>query len=280
MDVHDCYERCVQGTAWLAPFLAALSQQERSDGDASGRAAAEPRVLHEHFSGTAALCRRWIADGERLGAARSAVAVDLDGAVLRVAQRKAREEGVDGSIEFVCADVIFGGGGAGAAGRPAADILFVGNFSIGYIHRRDVLVEYLKRCHATLRGSGGVFVCDTFDGESSFREGGVTRLVPVESEAGTHIRYTWEQRDADRLTSMVTCVLHFQVERGGEVIALHADAFVYRWRRWSIAELREAMTEAGFSASRVFQRLGEDAEPLRHGRELQEPGIVCIVASV
>ena len=29
-------------------------------------------------------------------------------------------------------------------------------------------------------------------------------------------------------------------------------AFVYRWRLWSIAELREAMMEAGFARTAVF----------------------------
>jgi hypothetical protein len=92
------------------------------------------------------------------------------------------------------------------------------------------------------------------------------------------VRYTWEQREADMLTAMVTNVLHFQVEVDGDVIARHPEAFVYRWRLWSVPELRTAMAEAGFIDTSVYQDIGPHAEPMTHGRELREAGIVCIVA--
>jgi len=90
------------------------------------------------------------------------------------------------------------------------------------------------------------------------------------------VHYTWEQREADALTAMVTAAIHFRVVADGEVIAELPDAFVYRWRLWSIPELREAMLESGFASTEVHQHIDEKPVPLAHGRELGETGIVCI----
>jgi hypothetical protein len=76
---------------------------------------------------------------------------------------------------------------------------------------------------------------------------------------------------------MVTNVLHFQVEVDGEVTARCPDAFVYRWRLWTIPELREGMMRAGFGATEVYQDIGPRPEPMEHGREMGESGIVCVV---
>jgi hypothetical protein len=135
--------------------------------------------------------------------------------------------------------------------------VFVGNFSIGEIHTRDVLVKYLSLSRARLH-AGGVFVCDTYGGESAYRVGAVVRKHAMPD--GSIVHYTWEQRRADASTGMVENALHFRVERAGVVVAAMADAFVYRWRLWSIPELRDAMSEAGFAETSVHQGLDGEAE--------------------
>jgi hypothetical protein len=155
-----------------------------------------------------------------------------------------------------------------------------GNFSIGYIHDRATLARYLRSSRERLAlgnagFGGGVFVCDTYTGPGAFKEGSVTRTHPGRSHEV--VRYTWEQREADSLTAMVTNVLHFQVEVDGEVTARFPEAFVYRWRLWSVPELREAMRETGFAATEVYQDVGPRPEPMTHGREMRESGIVCVV---
>jgi hypothetical protein len=64
------------------------------------------------------------------------------------------------------------------------------------------------------------------------------------------------------------------------------DAFVYDWRLWSIAEVRDAMEEAGFASVEVHDRLGDavDSEgnlyprALEPGEELDENWVVYAVA--
>lgn len=263
MDAFDCYELCVQGPRFVAPFLHAVH-------------GGSPTVLREDFCGTAALCRRWVEDGRRAGESRRAVGVDMDEVVLERARRDNGAAGMQEAITLVRGDAI-----ETPVGRSdGCDVVFVGNFSIGYIHERAALAGYLRASRARLGAGnagfgGGMFVCDTYTGASAFTPGSVTRVHP--GRGREVVRYTWEQREADALTAMVTNAIHFQVEVDGEVVARYPQAFVYRWRVWSIPELREAMREAGFAGSEVYQDVGPHAQPMAHGTELRESGIVCVV---
>lgn len=256
-DRHALYERCVQNPAVVVRLLRAIH----------GGSERGPRVLREDFSARARVSRAWC---EAIPGGR-AVAVDLDAGLLRQPGR-----GVRAVVGDVLRQPVTG---------PRADVIFVGNFSIGEIHTRAALVRYLRRSRARL-SPGGVFVCDTYGGASAFRLGAVQRThpwtQPSAAEAGRRrgagddlrIRYTWEQREADPLTGMVTNAIHFRVLRGTEVVGEITDAFVYRWRLWSVPELREAMTEAGFDRAEVYADVAEavDETGRPYVRALTESG--------
>lgn len=252
-DKFDLYEASVQSPPEMVRLLRAVH------GDA-------PTALGEDFAGTADLARHWCAtipDG-------SAVAIDLD------AEALARAAGVDG-LTTIVGDV------TGTHEHEPVDILHAGNFSIGYLHERSDLVAYLKRAHERLN-AGGVFVCDTYGGESAYILGSVEKQIPLAH--GRHCVYTWEQRDADPMTGMVTDVLHFRVFDADECVLELPEAFVYRWRLWSLPELRDAMLEAGFDAVEVYAQLpdAEDedgnvfAEPITDPDWLGDSFIVCVAA--
>jgi hypothetical protein len=253
-DKHDLYELCVQSPKDLVPLLSAVHGQN-------------PLTLGEDFSGTAALSHLWV---EREDC--RAIAVDFDEESLNrrgTHERIAKHESDIREITDPC------------------DLLFVGNFSIGYMHTREELVEYLKHARARLESTGGVFICDTYGGESSYTLGGVHRAHPM--EGGKLCRYTWEQHEADPTTGMVTNLIHFRVERAGVIEFELEDAFVYEWRLWSIPELRDAMADAGFTATQVYTKLADalDADgnayvlPVEDGQEeLEESYIVLVAARV
>jgi hypothetical protein len=129
----------------------------------------------------------------------------------------------------------------------------------------------------------GAFVCDTYGGATAFTIGTMTR--DVRGPGGLLIHYLWEQREADPTTAMVLDAIHFRASHNGELVYQQADAFVYRWRLWSIAELREAMLEAGFKASEVYAELADAVDhtgrthvkPVSDPRELGESFVVCVV---
>lgn len=253
-DKHALYELCVQSVDHLAPLIRAIH-------------GGDPNTLGEDFAGTAALSHRW---AESSPEAR-AIAVDLDEEALAY-------HGTHHRVEKRHADV--------RTIDTPCDALFVGNFSIGYLHTRAELIEYLRHARQRLT-PGGVFLCDTYGGESAFLTGEVHRPHPM--EGGRICRYTWEQREADPTTGMVTDVIHFRIERAGVIEHELFDAFVYEWRLWSVPELRDAMMDAGFSTTQVYAKLADAwdeegnayVEPVTDGgEELDESFIVLVVGRV
>lgn len=273
LDPFDCYELCVQSPRHIVTFLRAVHGNE-------------PVVLGEDFCGTAAVSRRWCTDSTTRGETARAVCVDIDAKSLDRAAMLSRADGTERNIDFVCADVL-------QPLRPppnplppgeGADIVFVGNFSIGYIHTRPALIDYLRRSRERLsRGAagfgGGVFVCDTYGGAGAFRLGGIERTHP--SRGRELIRYTWVHEEADPITAMVTNAISFRVSLDGDIIAEYPRAFVYRWRLWSLAELREAMFEAGFVSVEVHKDVnlapGEPPRPITDPRDLGDDWVVLVV---
>jgi SAM-dependent methyltransferase len=252
-DKHILYELCVQSPIDTVPMLRAMH-------------GGDPRVLSEDFAGSAALSYLW---ADSAPDAR-AIAVDLDEAALMRRPDHLRVARIVGDVRTA----------TNAAEHPC-DVLFVGNFSIGYLHTRPELVAYLRHARSRLK-PGGVFVCEIYGGESAFLTGEVTRDHRLPD--GRRVRYTWEQREANPLTGMVTDVLHFRVERAGRVECKLPDAFVYRWRLWSVPELRDAMVEAGFSTMEVYDRTPDatDAEgnafmiPVSGDEDVEDSFIVCV----
>ncbi|MBL8860092.1 MAG: class I SAM-dependent methyltransferase [Planctomycetes bacterium] len=228
LDRFDLYELCVQSPREAVQFL------ERLHGGT-------PRSLREDFCGTAAIARAWAARSPR----HTAEAVDCDPQVLERAGSAERVERLIGDVRT-------------APVRAASvDVVFVGNYSIGEIHERSELVAYLSSARRRLRPRG-VFVCDTYGGESAFRIGALERRHAGPN--GTILHHVWEQRAADPLTARVENVLHFRVELDGEITLSLAEAFVYRWRLWSIPELVDAAREAGFVETCVHTQLGGDGD--------------------
>lgn len=222
----------------------------------------QPTILGEDFAGTAALSRHWVSNVSN----GQAFAVDLDADALARARSIANLHTRAADVRDELAQV---------------DCLFVGNFSIGYLHTRAELVAYLRHARSRMRPNG-VFVCDTYGGESAYHLGSVDRNVPL--LGGLHCRYRWEQRTADPLTAMVTDAIHFRVFDADEVIADFPDAFIYNWRLWSVPELRDALAEAGFTRADIYSNLPDAqddegnayAEPITDPDWLGDSFIVCV----
>lgn len=260
LDKHDLYERCVQSPEHLLPMLCAMHAVGPASSRCVARLSDTPRILGEDFAGTAALSYLW-ADADPANHA-IAIDLDLDKDTLHRRPQHDRVTRIVGDVR----DATTLNQQPGASAAHACDILFVGNFSIGYLHTRAELLAYLVHARARLN-PGGVFLCDTYGGESAF----IPMLIHRDHTApdGRRIRYTWEQRDANPLTGMVTDVLHFEIDRAGMIEAEFPDAFVYHWRLWSVPELLDAMAEAGFTATEVYDK-SPDAED-EDGKALMLP---------
>lgn len=265
IDKFDCYELCVQSPRHVVGMLRGIH-------------GGEARVLREDFCGTAAVALRWCVSGDNRRDDSRAVCVDLDDEPLARARERATAEVVLDRMRLVRGDAL-----ASDTCEPESspmirrggwhpDIIWVGNFSIGYIHDRATLVAYLRASRNRLmRGNGGfgggVFVCDLYGGAGAFRLGSLDRTHL--GRGNEVIKYHWQHEDADALTAMVTNSISFRVIVDGELAAEYPRAFVYRWRLWGLAELREAMLEAGFKSAEIYKEI--DLAPAEKPRQV-DPG--------
>jgi SAM-dependent methyltransferase len=211
-DRHELYERSVQHPELVIDLI-----EHRYKG--------RPLVLREDFCGTAQLASMWVASDPK----RRAVGVDLDKRVLAWADRHNRKplgEAAD-RLELVRSDVMK------HAGR--ADVVVSLNFSHFIYKTRKDLVAYLRHARRCVK-PGGLFVCDLY--------GGPGALAPCRDERDFgSFSYEWEQVSYDVHTARVLNHIHFKFPNRSRL----DRAFTYDWRLWTMAELREALLEVGFT---------------------------------
>lgn len=218
MNRYDLYRACVQDAPATVRFLQA----------AHGRT---PRTLREDFSGPAGLAAEWASSHPR----HRAVAIDIDPEPLAHAPAAPR-------LTKVVADA--------TTARRKADVIALFNFAACEIHQRTLLLAYFKRLRASLNPCGIVGL-DIYGGTNAFTPGSLTTFARIPGSK-SRIKYTWQQRHADAASAMVENHLHFAIGK-----QTWPSAFVYKWRLWSIPELRDTLTEAGFTAIEVYDRLGD-----------------------
>lgn len=224
---YDLYEMAVQAPSIQARFLRAVH-------------GGSPRVLGEDFCGPASIARAWLALDEDV----RAIITDLDAEPLEHAERaldRALGGAAAGRMTINHGDVL------SAKGR--ADVIASLNFAVCELRDRASLMTYLRSTLVRLEARG-VLVADLYAGSSSLLRG--TSSQTIDTPDGPVV-YTWEQREVDPLSGLVTCAMHFDGPGGQRL----EDAFVYQWRLWSIPELRDAMREAGFASTEVHLGFGE-----------------------
>jgi hypothetical protein len=222
----DLFELAAQDPPREARFLEAVH---------GGR----PRRLADDFSGPGGIARAWVA----LSHDHEAVCVDIDGQPLEHARERAERDLRDAARRVS----YHWGGVVEAPGR--VDVIAALNFAAGELHTRPELMTYLRHALARLE-AGGVLVLDTYGGSDAWQPG--VQEVRLDTPDGAVV-YEWEQIEADPLTARVRNAMHFRLPDGRRL----DDAFEYDWRLWSVAELRDALREAGFRRTEVYTTLGD-----------------------
>jgi hypothetical protein len=222
-DRHVLYENSVQEPEADVRFIDRVFKKR------NGR---KPRSLREDFCGTAALACHWTAKHPE----NSAVGVDLDPAPLawgrkhNVSKLTAEQAG---RLKLIEGDVLDVGAGG-------FDVTCAFNFSYMIFKERSVLVQYFRRARSTL-GDEGMFVIDAYGGPESHR-------TLVENRECDGFEYVWDQDVFDPINNRAVNYIHFEFPDGSEI----RKAFRYDWRLWSIPEMRDVMTDAGFSKVEVY----------------------------
>lgn len=123
---------------------------------------------------------------------------------------------------------------------PKVDCVLALNFSYGVFKTRAELGAYIKTVYKSLK-PGGVFYMDALGGPDVMQE-----KTDVTEKEG--FDYHWEQRSYDPISHRFVCAIHFEFPDG----TMMKNAFVYDWRLWTLAELRELFVEAGFDDVHVL----------------------------
>jgi len=224
------YQQSVQHPLAEAFFLCRVYEEYNPDKQAN--------TLREDFCGSAAISLGWImADPDR-----KAIAVDHDVPTIAFAKEQIEEQlgRSSNNITLICDDVR-----QPLNKIPPADIIASMNFSTLIFHNRQTLLAYFQQTRRNL-DKGGVFVMDLLGGPGAMQV--ITQNREMQLTDGTPYTYHWQQRSFDALTHRIDCRIHFTLANGEQ----KRDAFIYDWRLWSIPELLELLTEAGFKQPKVW----------------------------
>ena len=162
--------------------------------------------------------------------------MDLDKKVLRWGEKHNISKVSDdaaGRIHLLNDDVL-------TVDIPPVDIVLAMNFSYQIFKTRTQLRNYFSQVYTALVDDG-VFFLDAFGGYETYRE------MEEETEHDD-FTYVWDQSRYHPVTGDILCYIHFTFPDGSKI----NRAFAYDWRLWTLPELQELLTQAGFARTQVY----------------------------
>ncbi len=245
-DRHTLYQLSVQATDHEVELLSRMYQ------DHTGNRA---RSLREDFCGTGLLCCAWAASDE----ARTATGLDIDGPTLAWghAHNVSRLDAATRKrVMLLDQNVLVPTPRRGKTGGH--DIVCAFNYSYQTFKTRELLLEYFRAVHRSL-SDDGIFVLDLLGGWESRQVVKEPRAIPSSRDADGQKRegftYVWHQAGFDPISHHFLAHIHFHFKDGTKL----KKAFTYDWRLWSIPEVKELLTEAGFVGLDTYWE-GDDGE--------------------
>lgn len=217
-DKYEYYEKSVQNPSNEVEFFNEKFKEIRKR---------KPHNLREDFCGTGAITCEWVKQGED----HHAWGIDLDpepigyGKDHHFAKLSSKEQS---RVRYIEGNVL-------TASTPKVDIAFAFNFSYYIFKERKQLIDYFSKVREALVDDG-VFFIDLFGGPDS-----QTLMTDVIEHDG--FKYYWECQEFNPLNNHCRFAIHFK--RKGE--KKRKNVFVYNWRMWVMAELKEILLDAGFT---------------------------------
>ena len=198
-------------------------------------------ILREDFCGTSNTACEWIRRRET----NRAIGVDLD----RETLDWAREQNLSKLTPEQRERIVLLERNVLAPGSEGAgvDIVLAMNFSYWILKERAQLIEYFKTVRDSL-ADGGMFILDHYGGSDALSE-------TEEEREMEGFSYIWDQDSYNSITGEMTCYIHFVFPDGTKM----KRAFAYHWRHYTLPEVRDMLTEAGFAKVTVYWE-GEDED--------------------
>lgn len=233
---HELYQLSVQNVEAEIDFVDDTFEEIR------GR---QGILLREDFCGTGNTSTEWVKRRE----SNRAIGLDIDQPTLTwgiESHVMEMDEDARSRIRLLNRNVLEPGDASDV------DIVLAMNFSYWLFKTREELRNYFSAVRASL-GKDGVFFLDHYGGSEAMSE--TKESKKIDDGSGRKFTYVWEQKQFNPITNDMECRIHFKFPDKTRL----NDAFVYHWRLWSLVEIRELLSEAGFSEVHVYWE-GEDEE--------------------
>ena len=200
-----------------------------------------PTLFREDFCGTALISCEWA----KRRRANHAYGVDLHKPTLDYG----RKHSLSQLSEEAAARVHLIEGNVRHVRRPKVHVVGAFNFSYFIFKHRNELVAYYTAVRKSLAPKG-MFILDAYGGWEAQEE-------MTEETKHPGFTYVWDQAVYNPIDDHAVCHIHFKFPDGSKI----KKAFSYDWRLWTLPELQEILTEAGFRRSTVYwQGTDEDGE--------------------
>jgi SAM-dependent methyltransferase len=234
-DRHQLYELAVQCSESELDFVDATFKSIRKQ---------RAKILREDFCGTANVCCDWV----KRRKSNHAIGVDIDPEVLEWGQKNNLSKLAEAERQRI---QLFNENVLTVKTEPA-EIISAMNFSYWLFKSRKELKQYFQNVHSALADNGILFL-DAYGGYESFKE------IKEKTKHKKHkFTYIWEQEKYDPISGELTCHIHFKFPDGSKL----KKAFSYSWRLWTLPEIRELLSETGFSNITIYwQGFDEDGDP-------------------
>lgn len=230
-DRHILYEKSVQCVEAEIDFVDETFKRKRNR---------LPRLLREDFCGTMNTSCEWV----RRRKNNIACSVDIDPEVLEWGRKHKiakLNEHQKNRIHIINGDVL-------TAKTEPVDAILAMNFSYWTFRERPVMLKYFRRIHRSLAADGILFL-DAFGGYEACQE-------LEEQTKYNGFTYIWDQESYNPITGHYKCNIHFKFRDGSKM----KNAFTYTWRLWSLPELTELLTEAGFTSTIYWEGADKNGE--------------------
>jgi hypothetical protein len=242
-DRHHLYQESVQDTESEIDFVEETWQELRDR---------PAELLREDFCGTANTSCEWV----RRDTQHYAIGLDWDFDVLdwgRLNNLEQLDDDQFSRITLLQENVL-------EAQTELADIVLAMNFSYFLFLERGDLLEYFYAVRENLVDDGILFL-DAYGGYDAPKE-------IIEERECDGFTYIWDQASFNPIDSRMTCHIHFEFPDKSRM----EKAFSYDWRLWTLPEIRELLSEAGFTDITVYWE-GTDEES-NEGDGIFEPAEV------
>lgn len=222
-DKHHLYQLAVQNPDYDAEFVYKMYKKLRKK---------PPQSMKEDFCGTFAFSCEWV----KLNGENKAVGVDIDPVPLKWGRENNLEELEEEDrkrVQLIKGNVL-------DFSKPKVDIVCAFNFSYFIFRTREDMRSYFRTAYRSLKPDGVMFL-DAFGGSEAF-------LEQEERRKCNGFTYVWEQARYNPISAEMLCKIHFEFTDGTAM----RNAFTYGWRLWTIKEIRELLTEAGFADVQIY----------------------------